>query len=236
MNKPRMLTFGLLAAFFLLLTAACSGPPETQVYIVLTATHQPPTLTALAVETAEAENPAVTPEPGVDASAEAQAQAGTGRPVVVENTPAMPTPVVTQIQVAEQVFQAGRMFWLQPTKEIWIMINDAGTTETGTWQIMEDTFEEGDPEIDPELTPPADGIQPRRGFGRLWRENPDMREALGWATTPEFGFVTNYEYRSGGYLDSEGRYIPGPGTHILVSLGKETFAFDEGNMTWRFLP
>ncbi|MBN2470401.1 MAG: hypothetical protein JXN59_06735 [Anaerolineae bacterium] len=232
-----MLTFTLLAAFLLLLTAACTGPPETQVYIVLTATHQPPTLTALAVETAEPGAAAATPEPETEESAEASAETqATARPVVVENTPAMPTPVITQIQVAEQVFQGGRMFWLQPTKDIWVMINDAGTNERGTWQIMEDTFEEGEAEIDPELTPPVDGIQPRRGFGKLWREYPEIREGLGWATTPEFGFVSNYEYRSGGYLDSEGRYIAGPGTHILVSLGKETFAFDEGDMTWRLLP
>ncbi len=236
MNKPRMLTLTLFAALFLLLAAACSGPPETQVYIVLTSTHQPPTLTALAVETAEPGNPAATPEPEGEASAEAQAPASTGRPILVENTPAMPTPVVTQIQVAEQVFQGGRMFWLQPTDEIWVMINNSGTTENGTWRIMTDTFEEGESEIDPELTPPVDGIQPRRGFGKLWRENPEIREALGWATTPEFGFVTNYEYRSGGYLDSEGRYVSGPGTHILVSLGKETFAFEEGEMIWRFVP
>src|SRR5690554_6425286 len=133
MNKPRMLTFGLLAAFLLLLTAACTGPPETQVYIVLTATHQPPTLTALAVETAEPDSSAATPEPDPEIPADAQTPASTGRPIVVENTPAMPTPVVTQIQVAEQVFQGGRMFWLQPTKEIWVMINDSGTTETGVW-------------------------------------------------------------------------------------------------------
>lgn len=228
MNKPRMLILAVLAVFLMLLTAACTGPPETQVYIVLTATHQPPTLTALAVETSEPGNPAATPE--------AQTPAGAAGPLVVDNTPAMPTPVITQIQVAEQVFEGGRLFWLQPSGDIWVMINDPGTTEHGTWQIVTDTFVEGDLEIDPDLTPPVDGIQPRRGFGKVWRENESLRDALGWGTTPEFGFVTNYEYRSGGYLDSDGQYVPGPGTHVLVSLGKETFAFDEGDMTWRFIP
>lgn len=228
MNKPRMLTFVLLAAGLLLLVSACSGPPETQVYIVLTATHQPPTLTALAVETTEAANPTATP-------AAEDSTAASGGALNVQATPAMPTPVITQIQVAEQVFQGGRMFWVMPTGAIWVMLNDAGTTETGTWMIFEDTFEEGEAEIDPDLTPPVDGIQPRRGFGKLWRENEDIRTGLGWGTTPEFGFVTNYEYRSGGYLDSEGQYVPGPGTHILISLGNETFAFDEGDMTWRLL-
>lgn len=227
MNKPRMLTFALFAAGLLLLVSACTGPPETQVYIVLTATHQPPTLTALAVETSEPQDAGATPEASeTDASGGALVSAG---------TPALPTPVITQIQVAEQVFQGGRMFWVQPSKDIWVMINESGSTETGTWMIFEDTFEEGEPEIDPDLTPPVDGVQPRRGFGLLWRENETVRTALGWGTTPEFGFVTNYEYRSGGYLDSDGEYVPGPGTHILVSLGNETFALDEGDMTWRLL-
>ncbi|GAB4570925.1 MAG: hypothetical protein Kow0077_06290 [Anaerolineae bacterium] len=224
MHKPRMLMLAFLAMILLVLVAACGGPPETQVYIVLTATHQPPTLTALAVETSEAANPA-TDTPSGEA----------GGPISVTGTPAFPTPVNTQIQVAEQVFENGRMFWLQPTKEIWVMVNDPGTTERGTWMIFDDTFEEGEPEIDPELTPPADTIQPVRGFGKLWRENEQVRELLGWGVTPEFGFVTRYEYRAGGYLDSEGRYVPGPGTHVLVSLGNETFAFDEGDMTWRLL-
>ncbi len=225
MNKPRMLSFALLAMFLMVASSACCGPPETQVYIVMTATHQPPTLTALAAETSEAATPAAVTTPA----------ALPDGPIEVEDTPAFPTPVETQIQVAEQVFQGGRMFWLQPTKDIWVMINDAGTTETGTWRIYEDTFVEGEAEIDPDLTPPVDGIQPRRGFGRLWREHDDIRTGLGWGTTPEFGFVTRYEYRAGGYLDTDGRYIAGPGTHILVSLGNETFAFDEGEMTWRLL-
>jgi hypothetical protein len=231
MNKPRMLVFALLAIFLLLAASACSGPPETQVYIVMTATHEPPTLTALAVETSEAGNP-TTPVATQAAMAGTEEPSG---PIAVDTTPAFPTPVETQIQVAEQVFQGGRMFWLQPTKDIWVMINDPGTTETGTWQIQKDTFLEGEAEIDPDLTPPVDGIQPRRGFGRLWRENDVIHTALGWGTTPEFGFVTRYEYRAGGYLDTDGRYIAGPGVHVLVSLGNETFAFDEADMTWRLL-
>ncbi len=226
MIESRKLLFALVAMMLILLAAACSGPPETQVYIVLTATHEPPTLTALAVETSEASsgNSATPTPPAV----------GLG-PLTVVATPAMPTPVVTQIQVAEQVFQNGRMFWLQPNTEIWVMVNDEGTTEHGRWLRFDDTFVEGEVEIDPELTPPADTIQPRRGFGKLWRQNEEVRNLVGWATTPEYGFVTTYEYRAGGYLDSAGRYVPGPGIHLLTSLGNEVFAFEEADMTWRLV-
>ncbi len=226
MSDSRRLWLALVVLVLLSLTAACSGPPETQVYIVLTATHEPPTLTALAVETAEPGSGNIT--------AETPPASGIG-PLTVVATPAMPTPVVTQIQVAEQSFQNGRMFWLQPSWDIWVMVYDEGTTEHGTWLIYDDTFVEGEVEIDPELTPPADTIQPRRGFGKLWRQNEEVRELVGWATTPEYGFVTTYEYRPGGYLDSAGRYVPGPGIHLLTSLGNEVFAFEEEDMTWRLV-
>ncbi|GAB4200474.1 MAG: hypothetical protein OHK0022_21570 [Roseiflexaceae bacterium] len=41
------------------------------------------------------------------------------------------------------------------------------------------------PARDRRLTPPPGLLAPKRGFGKLWRENPDLREMLGWATAPE---------------------------------------------------
>jgi hypothetical protein len=101
--------------------------------------------------------------------------------------------------------------------------------------MFPDTFEEGEVEIDPELTPPADTIQPRRGFGKLWRENAEIREAIGWATGQEYGFISTYEYRAGGYLDSSGAFVPQPGIHLLTSLGNNVFAFEETDSTWRLV-
>jgi hypothetical protein len=143
-----------------------------------------------------------------------------------------PTPIINQIQVAEQVFEGGRMFWLQPTQQIWVMIvTDEGG---GDWQIFEDTFAENEPEFDPEIVPPDGSLQPERGFGKLWRENPDLREALGWAVTPEFGFVTAYEYHAGGSLDDDGQWVDeGSGYHIITSLYEEAFRFNEEDLTWQ---
>ena len=47
--------------------------------------------------------------------------------------------------------------------------------------------------------------------------------------------MTNYEYRPGGYLDSNGNYVPGPGVHVLYSLGNQAFAFEERDNTWRVI-
>jgi hypothetical protein len=197
----------------LLLVSACQGPQPTLVVMVVTATPttNTPTATEEASAEAEADNTEAVPTPTVTVSPPTTAVSG------------QPTPTISEIQVAEQVFENGRMMWLSPTNQIWVMI--LGEEGSGQWKVFEDTFEEGDPEDDPTMEVPDGKMQPTRGFGKLWRDNPDIREALGWATTPEFGYVSRYEYHPGS--DN------GPGYHILFSLYGEAFRFNEsGDSDW----
>ena len=84
---------------------------------------------------------------------------------------------------AEQPFEGGVMIWLEATDSIYIFIrNDT------SWQRFEDTWSEGQPESDPAIVPPAERFQPIRGFGKVWRDNPEAKEKLGWALGPELGF------------------------------------------------
>jgi hypothetical protein len=85
---------------------------------------------------------------------------------------------------AEQLFENGRMIWLENTGSIFVFYND------GQFQRFEDVWQPGDPESDPALLPPEDLYQPIRGFGNVWREQPAVRERLGWALAPEQGFST----------------------------------------------
>ena len=211
----RRFLFGLL--LMLLLVAACQGPPPTQIILVVTAT---PEGDAQAIQSSEEPTATVTEIPT------------TATPELTPTVDPFPTPIINQIQVAEQVFEGGRMFWLQPTQQIWVMI--VTSEGSGDWQIFEDTFADGEAEFDPEIVPPDDLLQPERGFGKLWRENPDLREALGWAVTPEFGFVTAYEYHAGGSLDANGQWVDdGDGYHIITSLYEEAFRFNEADLTWQ---
>ena len=179
-----------IVVIIMILLAACQGPPPTQIILVVTATPDG----AQADQTAEVQAAPTETEPTA---------------TKVPSTPPQPSPTadgypgvtINQIQVAEQVFENGRMFWIGPTQQIWVMIiTDEGR---GDWRIFEDSFVEGEAEFDPEIVPPEGLEQPTRGFGKLWRENPDLREALGWAITPEFGFVTNYEYHPVGNITRE---------------------------------
>ena len=98
---------------------------------------------------------------------------------------------------------------------------------------FEDTFVDGEPEINPTLTPPANLLQPERGFGKLWRENADVQVLVGWAEDAEIGYVTRYEYRAGGSVSEQNEYIPGKGRHVITLLDGQMMAFDEADNTWR---
>jgi len=80
---------------------------------------------------------------------------------------------------AIQRFDNGVMIWVEETGRIYAFLND------GRWRSFADTFREGDPESDPAFAPPAGKQQPVRGFGKVWRQHPDLRDAIGWALTKE---------------------------------------------------
>lgn len=163
--------------------------------------------------------PTATPEPTLTPS-----------PIPGSATPrpdVFPTDTVAEVAIAEQVFEHGRMFWIRHTRQIWVMVDDPDPAYPGgDWYCFNDTWQEGEPEIDPDLVPPEGMLQPRRGFGQLWRETPDLKDQMGWAITPEFELTSRYSYIAGGYVE-DGQYIPGPGEHRLTTLNNESMSFYE---------
>jgi len=141
-----------------------------------------------------------------------------------------PTPAIGQVYVAEQSYERGRMVWLEPIDQIWIITTNADGTNT--WAAFDDTFEEGMLETDSDIVAPDGLYQPERGFGKLWRENDAVRDMLGWAVEPEFGYVTRYEYNAGGTVTVDNTYEPGPGNHVIETLNRELLRFNEGIWTW----
>jgi len=88
---------------------------------------------------------------------------------------------------AEQPFERGFMIWLETANEIIVFDWD------GRWQRFEDTFVEGQQENDPDLVAPAGLYQPVRGFGKVWRENAQVKEQLGWALGRELGYESAFQ-------------------------------------------
>jgi hypothetical protein len=83
------------------------------------------------------------------------------------------------VSSAMQNFERGNMVWLNGP--IYVLYAD------GRFQRYDDTFNAA---VDPERggeNPPSGLIEPIRGFGKIWRNNPDVRNGLGWGTTQESG-------------------------------------------------
>ncbi len=101
------------------------------------------------------------------------------------NTPAIsgligcPQGSVTSATSAEQAFERGTMIWL--SGPIYVLYSD------GRLQQYTDTFNAS---VDPASggeSPPSGLIEPVRGFGKVWRNNPDVRSGLGWGVAAEAG-------------------------------------------------
>lgn len=156
--------------------------------------------------------------------------APTATPTITPTPDPFPETIVGSIYVAEQRFENGWVFWLQPISQIWVLTVDEGGRNV--WSVYDDTFVEGEAETDPQIVPPRDRFQPIRGFGKLWRENPEVRMALGWALDIERGHSTDYEYHHGGSVNDDNQYVPGPGYHQVESLSG-VFRFIESSRSWQ---
>lgn len=85
-----------------------------------------------------------------------------------------------QIPAAQQRFERGTMLWLNGEIVVLYDLNSA-------LESYPDTFTEGvDPETSSE-TAPAGLYTPIRGFLKVWSNQPNVRNGLGWATAPEQG-------------------------------------------------
>ncbi|MBI5957145.1 MAG: hypothetical protein HY866_00320 [Chloroflexi bacterium] len=240
----------ILGMMVLILTACGDDPPPTQIVLVVTATPehtQTPgtpvnvtTATPTAEVTATTRPSTNTPAPATKTPEPTKPNV-TPLPTATAQPPLFPTNVVAQVQLAEEVFEHGRMFWVRHTRQIWVMVDTSDDPDApgGDWYCYNDTFQEGDAEVDPSLIPPEGMLQPRRGFGLLWRTHTELHDGLGWAITPEFELTSSYVYIAGGYVEN-GVYFPAAGEHRLTTLYNENISFFESDIrgdcqggTWR---
>jgi hypothetical protein len=219
----------------MLLVSACNG--QLVFERVITATPDP---NLIVVTVTPADGSAEAPTAAV-----AVAATPTPTPAALEaTTPPPPPPTITpiagkptlspfptetkqEIYIAQQSFEKGYMIWIQARKIVWVLIQNPSNPNVGLWYVYQDSFDETVDQEDGSIVAPDGKFVPRRGFGKLWRLTPGLREALGWAITPEFALNTEYKYQPGGFLDQDNRYIPGPGTHFITTLYREVFALSE---------
>ncbi len=102
---------------------------------------------------------------------------------------------------AIQTFDHGTMIWRGDTQQIYVIFSDR------TWAVFPDKFKEGDVENDPNLRVPQGKLQPVRGFGKIWRENPAVRDKLGWATAKEQGISSPIHLFEHGFMIRAGGLV-----------------------------
>jgi hypothetical protein len=148
--------------------------------------------------------------------------------------------LLVETWIAEQEFEGGWAFALQDRAEIWVAVFE--DERGGPWSIYEDEFyaefertgQELVAEFDEE--PPQDKVMPVRGFGWLWANTPEVREALGWGMWIELGQDSTLRYDAGGLVNVDGEYVPRPGRFTLTNIGGDLFIFDEQTETFTWEP
>jgi hypothetical protein len=101
---------------------------------------------------------------------------------------------------AGQYFEGGLMVWVEDPDDFYVFYagEDAQGFQTFDW-ILDITLKPGASEANRVGEDPPPGLyEPVSGFGMVWRGEiegvrSDVRERLGWATEPEFGFDTAYQ-------------------------------------------
>jgi len=109
--------------------------------------------------------------------------------------------------IAEEKFEGGRMFWRELIDEgqVLVLFNDA------TWRIVKHSpFIEGSPEFScpdantPSKCPPT----PKRGFGMVWCDTPEIRERLGNVIDCERGYDGwTQEFERGFMLQTDAQVV-----------------------------
>ncbi|MGN6756498.1 MAG: hypothetical protein ACTHMJ_08925 [Thermomicrobiales bacterium] len=132
-----------------------------------------------------------------------------------------PTMPAAQVPGAAQDFEHGRMLWRGDLRHIYVLCGGPATgpvlvsgqynPQGGSQQtpFFVDTWQEGqDPGGGP--APMLGLFYPRRGFGKVWRENPPVQQCLGYAThDQDIGYtMTAQEFELGVALsDPDGRGV-----------------------------
>lgn len=95
------------------------------------------------------------------------------------------------INAAYQPFQNGAMAWRGDSREILVLYADQ------TYAVFDDTWTPGETIVTD--TPPDGLLAPGQGFGKVWANNADARQKLGWATAPESSYNMTLETIPSGF-------------------------------------
>jgi hypothetical protein len=127
------------------------------------------------------------------------------------------------VSAARQSFEGGEMIWVAPLhhKDGRIFVRYNGAPDRGVaerYEVYIDSAWAGVPDLGG-LNPPPGRAVPRSGFGKVWYENPTVRERLGWAYGPEAADSVDVEiFQGGAILQLQSFRLGGPRDNIPAAI------------------
>ncbi len=99
---------------------------------------------------------------------------------------------ITIPTIAEELFQGGHAFWRSDTDEVYVVYDrikeNGAKMDTGRWQTAGNNKWDGSNPDGVGMSPPTGFVEPKRGFGWLWRNYLGGESGpLGWALDKEYG-------------------------------------------------
>lgn len=168
-----------------------------------------------------------------------------------------PTPSQVSMEAVDEYFERGYIVWLSDWGTIWVFVQPLLapgdmelTTELereslapegspallasgGPWYAFDDTFvPAADLQGDPNLTAPAGMHRPKGGIGKIWRENPALRAALGWALDWEQPYWTLINTYAIGVFGEDESFVPTDRIHTIYSSNGDLFYVHEAAGIW----
>ncbi|MEM7029158.1 MAG: protein kinase [Chloroflexota bacterium] len=101
---------------------------------------------------------------------------------------------VTIPTMAEELFEGGHMFWRSDSDQVYLVYDRRRSNGVelfeGDWALVRSDLKwDGSDPDGVGLNPPPGLVEPKRGFGWLWRNYLDAEEGrFGWALDREYGF------------------------------------------------
>lgn len=154
-------------------------------------------------------------------------------PGITDVLNACPDNVMT-VQAIGQDFEGGRVYRYDALPgatdtrgTIYVVLNN------GTWITFPDTWDNSQPSTDPSLVPPDGRYAPTGAILKVWKDHPEIRDALGWAYEPASAFVGRVQQP---FL-SAGRSFPNNNAYWYIDHGKwgvvlKMVSVNNGPNTW----
>jgi hypothetical protein len=110
----------------------------------------------------------------------------------------------------EQAFYRGYVVLDGDARVMYLIFND------GTWLSYPDTWQPCDPVTNPRLVPPAGWYQPEYGIGKVWRNENNISQRLGWARYPQRSDVATQQRFEHGLM----LWVQSRGIYVLYDTGR----------------